>query len=443
MVLSKKQILKTMKGLNKAPLDDKESKSDLKKIDQMPRTSFLVKELIDPEKVLKNHKKIKNLVTDFIKANSIKLSTLGPTYNILFSKEENKKLFKLFDIDKEKIVDTIKECPMIDTKWNFLSDPMNIYLSALTGWLLANEQLCKDSYKYLVRYIVLRDYTMVQKLFFKHEANPQIMDYTIENSLSNRFKLKKFNTILEFLIDIADNKIDKKSIFHDRIKSCEDRYVIYFIQNIHSTLTSIIYNIANKYYTNYENNKQYKEEGSFKSNLEGEGYIDIPNSLSNDILLLSKKILNKFFSESHIDKAILELSCQRVLKYKDSKGKVKIDKRDLRNMINRIGGIIELIKEKDEVFVKEIVISIIAYFLNIKGNSVKDVKSAKFYQEMNKTYSVSNTNNPYVIKIKDLLQKMMETYSKEFQKTKHKSTTIKMRSCVYYFFVIFIMKYSD
>lgn len=437
MKLSDKDIKKTMSKLNKNPED---TEDDLKKLDKMPRTKYLMTKLIKPEIIMKNHKKIKLLVSDFIKENSKKLSTLGPTYNILFSKEENKKLFKLFDIDKNDIIDIIEECPMINTKWKFLSDPMNIYLSTVTSWLTANRKLCNTSYIDSVRYTVLRDYSMVQKYFFKYEANPEIMDYTIENSLSNRFKLKKFNTILEFLINVADTKVADDSIFYNRIITCEDRYVIYFIQNLHSSLSSMILNIANRYYKNYDDNKRYKEDNAFKNNMEGDMYIEDPNSLSKDIKLLTRRLLKIFFSESHVDKSILKMACTAVVAYKDKNGKKRIDRKMLENMIKRIGIVIETIKEEDHTFVNDIIVSIIAYYLSIKGNSVRDIKSGKFYKEMHKTYSVSNTRNQYVTKIKSLLDNMMMKYSKEFQKTEHKSTTIKMRSCVYFYFVIFIMK---
>ena len=57
-------------------------------------------------------------------------------------------------------------------------------------------------------------------------------------------------------------------------------------------------------------------------------------------------------------------------------------------------------------------------------------------------YTVSNTNDDFIIKMKDILDTLMKRYSDLYLQTNRAATQSNMRAAIYRYFVYIIMAYS-
>ena len=137
----------------------------------------------------------------------------------------------------------------------------------------------------------------------------------------------------------------------------------------------------------------------------------------------------------------MRLACSRAKLTKKKDTGVKISK-TVSNMIVILDDILRddgtnrKLKKHEKCYrdlIFELLHNIISvFFINNKNADKRSLKSMVFIKRMDELYSVSRTSDKHIIRIKEILDHIMESY-------KNESAT---RTAIFYYFVFYIAKYS-
>ena len=105
--------------------------------------------------------------------------------------------------------------------------------------------------------------------FPKVEPNQyrHIMEYVVNNKLTNKFDLKIHGSVLGAVKSIGLTWINS---YEDLFKTSDDEDIVYLIQQLHNRIKSFMKNIATLYYETYDNKDSYLTYDS--DNLDEDSY---------------------------------------------------------------------------------------------------------------------------------------------------------------------------
>jgi hypothetical protein len=174
-------------------------------------------------------------VQKFIAKNADALATRGPSRRIPFTEQDKNDFFRLMGIEQKDIIEAIKNCPLIDQKWNVLASTMNILLVAMVYVYFKNEDKFKG-YKYRPHYLAtfflaLKFYSSIQYRQFPYLPDESIMEYTIEE-LSKKFLMKKFNTVFELVQYFSDSHVENMNL---ELLKPDDKNMTFYVSNLVSS----------------------------------------------------------------------------------------------------------------------------------------------------------------------------------------------------------------
>ena len=244
----------------------------------------------------------------------------------------------------------------------------------------------------------------------------QIMEYVVNNQLTNKYELKNKGTIIGAIKSIAN--IWQES-YTGMIKSFDDEDVCYIIQQIHNRMKSFMKNIARLYYDAYDN----KEFISYqKDNLPEEG--------GGGTYMISDS--DSFKLQKYVEQAIERLNTTQV-EYKTCKAcaDANVHTEEVRTIIEAI------FNNRDNLkLVKELITNMIASYM--QQSKDKNVATLKFF-----SYSIKpkpNTKDPTLIRIKEIVMQLLEDNSVRYRKRKHREATKQsyIKAIMIYFSLIII-----
>lgn len=381
------------------------------------------------ENIDKGKNNLIKFVMSYIRDHIVELSTRGPSKHVVWGKSNESDFFRCVNISSEEVRKIIKSCPFIKSSWMIPNNPCNMLMVVLICYFWNDmtdkekKEIETEKYKEYLVFIMnliftIRFYSSIQRKYFPYEADEEIMN-TVVDELSGRYNLKSFNSMYELLEFIAyTNILNTKDIMNNP----SDYNLDYFMNNLNGRINSTIKGIVNEYRTAYENNKAGGEvEKINKTNNEGDQYLDIATNVSNDISLITRKILIKLTSDSTVDETLLEIACKQT-KIASSKMKVSIN-----NMI-----------ANDKELIGKLINLILSYYLGTLKKDKKTIRSINFISVMKKVYSVSNTNSPIVIEIKNVLDALLKNNSKEYLTTNRAATLSNLKATSYLYWVLYI-----
>lgn len=391
----------------------------------MGDSTIFLRELINKheETFIKNVGPVITVISNFINRSLEPLSAKGPSRRILFTDSDVDALFLAAGIEKKEVSETIKTCKLIDSKWHILNNPFNIMCIALTICYYKNEKAFPSSkYKmspHLITnlFITLRFYSSMQIRQFPYDPDEEIMDRTID-SLNNKFTLKKYNNMFETIRYISDSNFTNMEL---QFKKGHDKDIINIINNLANRLSSFIKNVSKEFYKNYKEHNKSEVESIIREDDEGDQYVGELTNVSSEIENSTRKIRLKVVADSTPNYRLLSLACKRTMM---STNKMQI--------------IIDKIRESNDELLYKLLRNIIAYYIITYKKAKYDIKSENFITTMFKIYNVSNTKDVNVIAIKNILDELLKKYSTDYLKTSRVATVSNMRSCIYYYFVLYI-----
>ena len=105
-------------------------------------------------------------------------------------------------------------------------------------------------------------------------------------------------------------------------------------------------------------------------------------------------------------------------------------------------GVLEELRQGNDKEVEDLISNMLSYYLVTQKCTRDTIKSSQFLKKMVTAYTVSNTNDDFIIKMKDILDTLMKRYSDLYLQTNRAATQSNMRAAIYRYFVYIIMAYS-
>lgn len=218
----------------------------------------LVKSKLDNKSI---ERKFISNIAQFFNAKSTQINDIAPYTNIYFNQSDLDKLFKSIDITEKEVIDILSKCWFWDqdirpkcTKESYVE----ILMCAIRYYIISNN----IKYTEMVTIYTLfsgKFYASIYSSLWRFPVNPSIMDYVINNNLSDKYDLKKEGTVFKAIKKLANTYLDKYSKdiasrdhtdndFKNNIQQLRDREKS-FLGNI---FTSYIEAAESKSYLNYE-----------------------------------------------------------------------------------------------------------------------------------------------------------------------------------------------
>jgi hypothetical protein len=397
-----------------------------------PNVSYILKEEIVEkygEQFMKNIAKIQGVIKNYIEKYASMYGMRAPTVRIPFTDYDKSNLFKAAGISPDTITKSIMKIHTndINLKNRVIIYPFNELCAILTGYYFRNKSLFKkpkDEYSYPYHftslYLTMRFYCSVYyRSFRKADPSPDVMDYTIEN-LSRKFLLKKVNNVYDIVKYYSETIIEN---MEPRILRGADVDYVYFCTNLDTRIGGFMKSLATQFYKNNEEKNRTQTESAARKDDEGEFFVGQTSNISAVLESSVRRIITRFVSDNTIDETIVDIACSRT---KFSKPKFVI-------IINRI-------REHTDNKLHEVLSNIIMYYLLTSKKNTDSIRSKEFIVTMINLYSISNTKNQIIIKIKELLEQIIKDNADSILKEGNKNMIDRVKTSLYVYLVLFIAK---
>ena len=345
------------------------------------------------------------------------MSTPGPQNRPSFSGVDESNFIKSTKIDEEIISEGIGKCLNIKSNFRTLNTKFIILCCLLIFLHNHRKTMIKtlNVAEFLTKYLGLRLYKTAFSTFWpQYPPNASIMTATIDSMDSNRFNIKKYKSIHGAVEYISVSHFENFKLLLD---DSSDKNIIYYVLNLRNRIHLMVKGIANAYYENEEKGNSTGTTTVQGEDDEGDTYMNDVDNVSALITKKSRKIFLSFINDTVANPEILRVACA-VTKISVSKMQITINQ----------------MLENKEPILEDVIVQMLSHWYTSGGD---DIKSKKFIAEMTKVYSVSNSSNVYILKVKELLEKILEKYSATFLKSNNAQTRSYLKKTLWYYIVIY------
>lgn len=370
----------------------------------MAQSDVLVKKLYPKieAKAKINLTKLKQNIAKFIEVRGKQLYDIAPCDRIPFGGNDIEDFFKALNITEREVTEILSQTyyyPMANFNPRAAKDEFTVSVLLLVRYFYL-KKMNKETELFLIYLafsgkfypsIHFGSYKVVPPSEYRH-----IMEYVINNKLSNKFDIKREGSVFGAIKSICKTWLET---YDDKLKRCDDEDVVYLIQQLHNRIKSFTINIARVYYEVYDNKDAYMTYDG--------------DSLSEDDYHLADNDSLKI--ERHVEKTMSNLNNANI-DYKlckmASDSNVKTDE---------VKGIMELVLNDTDnlIEVKELIRLIIVEYFSISKN--KDIRDIDFI-----TKSITpkpNSKNPNIIRQREIIEGWLDDKSPAYRKRKSREAT--------------------
>lgn len=359
----------------------------------------------------------KNDMDRYLSNNTDKYFGIGPNARPIYPSTQIDKYINLTGLTSKEITDTIKESTNVKSSW-FMLKPYNIANCLATRYFLTTNN--QEYITYSIWYLIIELYPPLHYRYFKYNVNEACMQYTI-NNLSGKFNIKKAGTFWNLLSETCLTALE---LHKERLIEGTDIGFVKYLQDIQTRMNSILKNIANVYYDNFENKRFMKEE---HESFEEDNYYEA-DSNSYTIERVTNKVTTHLIINGP-DMKLVELAAKT--------NKVSVN--EMRNYADAI------VNEKHEAQIRQLIESILfMYLFNEDGENhgADTIGTNEFMIYCLKVYKKSNTKDKNSNRIKTILNEWLDELGLA-QKTTRTATIVNFRKALFTFFVMEIQKISS
>lgn len=376
-----------------------------------------------------NYDEFINFSMKWVSRNAEVLGSKNLGKRVTFYDADENAIYEIFKIDKKFISEVIKKSTFIDKKWKISTRVLNVLQYVLIFFyydnsnLFSKQKLNVEPYKIANMMLAARFFSTIQRRQFQYEPDDAVMFYTLEN-LSNKFTISKLNSIYEMIMYIADTNFDtliESNKAYDRTDSNLDGYM----RKLNTRISSSLVNISRVFYENYKAQKKSYVESNTVEFEDGKKELNTTTSVSNDISIITRKIIHNLNTDAGVDLKSLRIACNKTSTSYATMLKVA-----------------QQIKDNQDERIENIIRNIINYFLVSEKGSLAEIKSYKFFQVCISAYRISNSKNEYIIKIKEDLNNVLNEYSSIYFKSNRPTTKANFRACLYLYTILMMNRLS-
>lgn len=438
------------------------------------------------DKFIKNVDKIVRYIQMWRIEKSSEMSSRNLGKRIIMTDNIISGLFDVAEVSEKFIIDTIKKSKFIKPSWEISGKPFNQLLAVLIFFYYnhtpdklrpdykdynkLNGNLINTSYDWVNLFLAYKYFTSLQYKYFKHNVDESVMEYTI-NNMCKKFDIVKAESIMQIIDDKAFTNIlyyegfkrfkkpntendyeIKKSDKGDRFKFniFTDENIADYINYLNNRLSDFMKNIAQQYYKNHASGKSSIMEAREIENEEGKKSLVIQTNISNDIVIMTRKLLLNMQKDTNIDVELLRKACKNTgTNYKSMSeliDNLRMSEKDLIPNANKTKK--QTVEEEFELIESTslsggLILNCIAMYIVSLGQPLRNVHSSNFILECIRAYSISHSNDKYVLKTKEILDEIIEKYKAYYLRVGSTSVKNATRRCIFIYFVLYIAKYAD
>lgn len=392
------------------------------------KTNFYLRDHLQIPYVSKTLEKrrVRDEIIEFVGSildeNSNKLSTSGPVHIITFSDKESNKLYEIFGINDQKVLE-IYESMIQESFYGQISKfitgwvknaPHKILVTAILIEALQKEY---DDIIECCEYIwAFCEYPILFRKYFKTGVKEDVMNYTIEH-LGSKFTIKKVSNLQAMLKYDAHSAVENKK---EELLSGVDNAYTDFMRRIRNQFNNRIKNIARVYFDNDENNaSQHNRISQFD-----DGSLTDQEGSTTNVAQVVDKTINKFTSTG-INNSMVRVAADGS----------NVDKDNLLGFINQIN------TTKNNHIEKLIENIITAYFNKNPTNT--SLGSGEFLNFGLALYrSISTSKNEMYQEIKQILNFWMDDIINIRQFYSNSGTIIGYTRAIFNYMILMINYYN-
>ena len=349
-------------------------------------------------------------ISKYFDYNSDKIFNALMTEKVLFLNSDKESVYTASGLNPSQIRDTIKKSEYIKDTWRILNEPLNTASILIIRYLTIAKK--HDELKIFLTYYSFYFYSSIYHKYLPYGANESIMAYTI-NNLSNKFKIKQLGSLYKVIEHTAMTCHEK---YEKELIRGEDGDLAKYVSGLKVRINDFVKNIKNEYTINHKNNKFMNYDVEDKSE---ENYREVDNT-SFAVQRISDNATNKIMvngPDMRLSKIAAQLS--------------QVSQSEIRNVILQLS-------DDDIDNIHRLCELILQLFLFDPKNSIEDVGMSKFLMECMEIYKKSNTNDPMILEIKEILDTWLMKYSEKYKKTNRAPTLSNFRRAIFTYFVLHI-----
>lgn len=354
----------------------------------------------------KNYNKWKHCMANFMQKRSAMLFDTMPCDRIYYYDDDANELLSAINVSKADV-----EMALHDTYyWNIepfkpssAKDPVTIVILCIVRYFLKIKNEKDLSLALVYQAFSGKYYPSIHYGFFKKVTPAKyrhIMEYVVNYKLSHKFELKSAGSVIGAIKTTNETWL---KTYNKMIIQFEDEDITYIIQQLHNRIKSFMKNVATVYYETYKTREYISYD---KDSLpEEEGSNASFHLANNDSFKLQQYVENAMqrINTSQVDYAICKMAS------------------DSNVSTEEVRGIFEAIlnNKKNIPLIKEYITNMIAVFLS--QSEVKDVATVTFYRAS--ITPKPNTKDPLVLRMKEILETLLDDNSVAYRKRKHRAPT--------------------
>ena len=348
-----------------------------------------------------NDKKYKACIGRFIQARASSLYDTGPFDRIYFGQDEINAFFTTMGFtDKDVIDKALSKTFYWDIPFKPIAakDPFTVTMMMVIRYFIikGNQKELEQSCTYLAfsgKFYPSLHYGSFP-LSCPSEHRP-VMDYVINNRLSQKFDLKSTGSLFGAVDSICKTWVNT---YRSKIKDGSDDDIAYCIEQLHNRIKSFMVNIAKEYYDAYDN-KEYLNYEVDSVDADNFHLVDTDSTIAERS---TEKTMTSFTSKG-VDYKICSMCADQNIK----KDEVKF--------------IMESILSNNENLadLKTVVSILICDFIANSGS--KDIRTIDFI-----AYSIKakpNVKDQNLLRMKDIITSWLDENSAQYRKRKSRIAT--------------------
>lgn len=369
----------------------------------MPKiTSIIVPELypLIESAIIKNKTKYKNMLSKFFQARSSEIYDTVPQTRILFSAEDTKNYFLSLGITSKDVEKIISKTYY----WNINFNPRCMKVPLVPSQMMIIRYFLKNNNRKDAEissiYLAFSGtfYPSIHSGKFIYPPKRHILEYVVNNILTQKFDLKREGTIFGAIKSICNTWLDtyQKKLCSD---DADDEDIADIVQQLHGRIKSFIGNIFAQFKEVYQNSDAYL---SYDSDSYDQDNFRLAENDSMKAEAYVENTMNKITTHN-VDLKVCKMCCDK---------NVKTD--EIKSIIESI-----LDDEQNLLLVKELLRIMISEYMAESEN--KSVTSFEFIAKS--ITPKPNTKNPNVIREKEIVESFLDENSPGYRKRKGRPDT--------------------
>ena len=348
----------------------------------------------------KNLTKYRSYISKFINTRYSLLYSIMPSQQIYFSQTDIDELFKAINVDINAIKKAIQGTyyySIANFNPRYAKDECTVVLLCIVRYFKLHNMKKELDLALINMAFSGKYYPSIWYGSFPVSApNEHIMEYIVTNVLTNKFDIVREGNVIGSVKSVATTWVNS---YTDKFKDFHDDDCVYLIQQLHNRLRSFMSNIAEVYYEYNENKDAFI---TYDSDDVGEETYHLADS---DSFKLSRSVENtvNYINSHGIDYRICKMSTNEAIKMNELKSILEVLMGDMKNT--------PLIREY-------ITLMIACYFQQSKNKDVRELDFVSFSIK-----AKPNTKDKYVLRQKDLLDKILINNSEHFARRRNRAAT--------------------